>query len=138
MARGDVEAEPAGCANALVLIGSRRLSTELGDLAETVNNRAPYNFKFDYQFDKNGDPLNAYCRSDHYMYARYGIPVTFFSADAWYRDYHMVSDEPQYVAYNRMTKIGEYIRDQVNEVAKHSHTPLVDKPRPDPYATYKQ
>ncbi|MEP6832795.1 MAG: M20/M25/M40 family metallo-hydrolase [Gemmatimonas sp.] len=138
MARGDVEDEPAGGANALVLIGSRRRSTELGDLAEQVNSRAPYNFKFDYQFDRNGDPTNAYCRSDHYMYARYGIPITFFSADAWYRDYHMVSDEPQYVAYNRMTKIGQYLRDYISEIANLDHRPLIDKPKPDPYATCKQ
>lgn len=138
MARGDVEDEPAGGANALVLIGSRRLSTELGDLAETVNSKAGYNFRFDYQFDKNGDPTNAYCRSDHYMYARYGIPVTFFSADAWYRDYHMVSDEPQYVAYNRMTRIGQYVRDYVSAVANLDHRPVIDKAKPDPYATCKQ
>jgi len=72
------------------------------------------------------------------MYARYGIPVTFFSANARYRDYHTVSDEPQYVAYNRMTKIGEYIRDYVSAVANLDHRPLVDKPKPDPFATCKQ
>ena len=29
--------------------------------------------------DANGHPQQIYCRSDHYEYARYGIPITFFS-----------------------------------------------------------
>ncbi len=109
MGRGEPDDAPPGGPNALVVIGSRRLSTELGDLAERVNQRPGHRFHFDYEFDRDGDPTNAYCRSDHYMYARYGIPVAFFSAAAWHRDYHMVTDEPQYIAYDRMARIGRYI-----------------------------
>jgi hypothetical protein len=138
MGRGDRIDEPAGGENALVVIGSRRLSTELGDLAESVNKRAEHSFRLDYQFDQNGDPTNAYCRSDHYMYARYGIPVVFFSAAAWYIDYHMVSDEPQYIAYDRMTRIGRYIRDMVGAVANLDRRPTVDKPKPDPEGLCRQ
>jgi hypothetical protein len=138
MGRGDPIDEPAGGENALVLIGSRRLSTELGDLAETVNKHPEHAFRFDYQFDKNGDPTNAYCRSDHYMYARYGIPIVFFSAAAWYIDYHMVSDEPQYIAYDRMTRVGRYIRDMVGATADLDHRPVVDKPKPDPEGLCRQ
>jgi len=39
MGRGGREDAPPGGADALVVIGSRRLSTELGDLAERVNAR---------------------------------------------------------------------------------------------------
>ena len=138
MGRGDAEDAPPGGANALVVIGSRRLSTELGDLAERVNAQPQHRFTLDYSFDRDGDPTNAYCRSDHYMYARYGIPVVFFSAAAWHVDYHMVSDEPQYVAYPRMAKIANYIRDIVGEVANAPHRPVVDKPKPDPEATCRQ
>ena len=88
-----------------------------------MNARPENKFTLDYQFDKDGDPTNAYCRSDHYMYARYGIPVAFFVAAAWYIDYHMVSDEPQYIAYDRMTHIGRYIRQYVGDVANLDHRP---------------
>lgn len=138
MGRGDPIDNPPGGANALVVIGSRRLSTELGDLAEAVNKKESMPFTFDYSFDKNGDPTNAYCRSDHYMYARYGIPVTFLSAAAWHIDYHMVGDEPQYVAYDRMTRIGNYIRDYIAATANLDHRPLVDKPKPDPDGICRQ
>ena len=103
-----------------------------------VNARATERFALDYSFDKNGDPTNAYCRSDHYMYARYGIPVAFFSAAAWHIDYHMVSDEPQYVAYDRTAKIGRYIAQVVGDVANLTHRPLVDKTRPEPNAVCRQ
>jgi hypothetical protein len=138
MGRGGPEDAPPGGPNALVVIGSRRLSTELGDLAERVNETKGHGLRFDYEFDRDGDPLRAYCRSDHYMYARYGVPVAFFSAAAWYRDYHMVSDEIQYVAYERMAGIGRYIGDFVFAVANLDHRPVVDKPKPDPNGTCVQ
>ncbi len=138
MGRGGPEDAPPGGTDALVVIGSRRLSTELGDLAERVNARAATPFRFDYRFDQNGDPTNAYCRSDHYMYARFGIPIVFFSAAAWHIDYHMVSDEAQYIDYPRMTRIAAYIADLTRAVADLDHRPVVDKPKPDPNGTCRQ
>jgi hypothetical protein len=138
MGRGDPEDAPTGGTNSLVVIGSRRLSTELGDLAEKVNAKPEHSFKLDYGYDQNGDPLNAYCRSDHYMYARWGIPVAFFSAAATYQDYHMVSDEPRYVAFERMTRIGRYIHEFTTAVANLDGRPIVDKPKPDPNGRCQQ
>ena len=40
------------------LIGSRRLSTELGDLAEKVNTEQGIGLNFDYSLDANGHPQN--------------------------------------------------------------------------------
>jgi len=138
MGRGDPVDNPSGGPNALVVIGPRRLSSELGAMVEKVNARAEHRFTLDYEFDRDNDPTNAYCRSDHYMYARYGIPVAFFVAAAWYIDYHMVSDEPQYIAYDRMTKIGRFIRDYVAEVANLGARPVVDQPKPEPNGLCRQ
>ena len=138
MGRGDPVDNPPGGPNALVVIGPRRLSTEVGGMVEKVNARPEHRFTLDYEFDRDNDPTNAYCRSDHYMYARYGIPVAFFVAAAWYIDYHMVSDEPQYIAYDRMTKIGRFIRDYVAEVANLSHRPVVDQAKPEPNGLCRQ
>jgi len=138
MGRGGPEDVPPLPPNNLVVIGARRLSTELGDLAESLNGRPEHGFALDYSFDRDGDPTNAYCRSDHYMYARYGIPVAFFSGAAWYIDYHMVSDEAQYVDYDRTARIGRYIADVVSTVANLDHRPVVDKPKPDPNGECRQ
>jgi hypothetical protein len=113
------------------LIGSRRLSTELGDLVESVNQSNRLGLAFDYSQDANGHPQNIYCRSDHYEYARYGIPVVFFTTGG-HADYHQVTDEPQYIDYSRMAQVATLVRDVAVRVADLDHRVVVDKPKPDP------
>ena len=115
----------------LQLIGSRRLSTELGDIIERRNVRNGHDFVFDYQFDANGHPQQFYCRSDHYMYARYGIPIAFFTTGG-HRDYHMVTDEPQYIDYGKLRRVALLVADVGTYVANMAHRPKVDGPKPDP------
>ncbi|HTO72326.1 MAG TPA: M28 family peptidase, partial [Gemmatimonadales bacterium] len=78
-----------GGSNYLQVVGSRRLSTELGDIIEQVNKDGKHNMAFDYSMDANAHPMNIYCRSDHYEYARYGIPIAFFTTGG-HSDYHQV------------------------------------------------
>jgi hypothetical protein len=127
----------AGSESYLQLVGSRRLSTELGDLTETVNKAQKAPFVLDYAFDANGHPENIYCRSDHYNYARYGIPVVFLTTGL-HGDYHQVTDEPQYIDYPHMARVGQFVLDLTRRVADLDHRPLVDKPKPDPTGTCRQ
>ncbi|NUQ13373.1 MAG: M20/M25/M40 family metallo-hydrolase [Gemmatimonadaceae bacterium] len=113
------------------LIGSRRLSTEMGDLVEAVNAEKQLGLRFDYSMDANGHPQNIYCRSDHYEYARYGIPVTFMSTGG-HADYHQVTDEPQYLDYPRMAQIGRLVFESALRIGNLPHRLKVDKPKPDP------
>lgn len=129
--RGGPGEEKLGGPTYLQLIGSRRLSTELGDLVETVNKTERQPFTFDYQYDAAGHPEQYYCRSDHYMYARYGIPITFFSTGD-HQDYHQVTDEPQYIDYDHMARVGQLVYDIARAVANLDHRIVVDKPKPDP------
>jgi peptidase M28-like protein len=129
--RGRAEDEVLGGPAYLQLIGTRRLSTELGDMIETVNNARRQPFKFDYQFDASGHPEQYYCRSDHYMYARYGIPIAFFTTGS-HRDYHQVTDEPQYIDYDKLTNVSQFVHDVALAVANLNHRVVVDKPKPDP------
>ena len=115
----------------LQLVGSRRLSTELGDLIEQVNRDNNLGFKFDYSMDANGHPQNIYCRSDHYEYARYGIPIVFFTTGG-HSDYHQVTDEPQYIDYDRMASVASLVYDAAWKVADLDHRVMVDKAKPDP------
>jgi hypothetical protein len=120
-----------GGAGYVQLIGSRRLSTELGDIAEQVNVSQTIGLNFDYSLDANGHPQNIYCRSDHYMYARYGIPIIFFTTGG-HADYHQVTDEPQYIDYNRMEQVAKLVYGIAERVGNLDHRVLVDKPKPDP------
>jgi Peptidase family M28 len=131
--RGGAQDERGGGPGYLQLIGSRRLSTELGDLVEAVAATEPTKFHFDYQYDANGHPQQYYCRSDHYEYARYGIPITFFSTGG-HRDYHQVTDEPQYIDYDQLTRVARLVRDVALRVADLDHRVVVDKAKPNPRA----
>lgn len=119
------------------LIGSRRLSTELGNLVETVNTTGKHNLKFDYSLDANGHPLNIYCRSDHYEYARYGIPITFFTTGG-HSDYHQVTDEPEYIDYPHMARVANLVEDVAVNVADLDHRIVVDQAKPDPHGACRQ
>lgn len=135
--RGRPEDVRGGGPYAIQMIGSRRLATGLGVLIDSLNAARPNPMQVDYSFDAAGHPANRYCRSDHYMYARYGIPITYFSA-GYHVDYHQVGDEPQYIWYDHMAHIAEFVRDIAVEVANRPQRLVVDHPKPDPNAPCRQ
>ena len=136
--RGDAgDWVPNGGPSYLQLIGSKRLSTELGGIVEAVNSDTHAGFKFDYSFDTSGNPLQYYCRSDHWSYAKWGIPITFFSTGG-HRDYHMLTDEPQYIDYNHFARVAQLVHDVGMRVANLDHAVVVDKPKGDPTARCRQ
>jgi len=135
--RGRAEDENGGGPGYLQLIGTRRLSTELGDMIESVNKARKQPFTFDYQFDATGHPEQYYCRSDHYMYARYGIPIAFFTTGN-HRDYHQVTDEPEYIDYDKLAHVSQFVYDIAKTVANLDHRVVVDKPKPDPHGNCVQ
>lgn len=119
------------------MIGSRRLSTELGNVVEAVNRDGNHGFVFDYTFDADGHPDNFYCRSDHAMNARFGIPIAFFSTGD-HQDYHQVTDEVQYLDFSKYASVTRFVVDLANRVAGLDHRLVVDKPKPDPEAPCQQ
>jgi Zn-dependent M28 family amino/carboxypeptidase len=131
--RGHPDDVKGGGPGYLQLIGSRRLSAELGDLVEAVAKTEPTRFHFDYQYDANGHPQQYYCRSDHYEYARYGIPIVFFSTGG-HRDYHQVTDEAEYIDYDQLAGVAGLVRNVAVRVANLEHRLVVDKRKPDPHS----
>lgn len=121
----------------LELIGPRRLSTEYAQLIEAVNAKRTTPFRIDYSLDADNHPENIYCRSDHANYARYGIPVAFFSTGQ-HSDYHQVSDEPQYIDYDHYASVVQFVYDIARTVANRDQRIIVDKPKPDPKAPCRQ
>ena len=123
--------------NNVQLIGVRRLSTQLGDVVDSVNAARTPRMDIDLTFDANGHPLNRYCRSDHYMYARYGIPIAYFSL-GYHTDYHQLTDEPQYIDYEHMARVAQFVHDVGEGVANRLERLVVDKPKPDPRGACRQ
>lgn len=135
--RGSAKDSPEGGPGYLQVLGPRRLSSEYAALAESVNTTGRHGLRFDYTFDADGHPNRFYCRSDHERYARYGIPIVFLSTGG-HPDYHMLTDEPQYIDYNRLAQVATYVADLATTVANLEHRVVVDKPKPDPKARCRQ
>jgi hypothetical protein len=129
--RGQAQDTQGGGPGYVGVVGARRLSTELGALLDSVNRGRREALSFDYRLDADGHPENIYCRSDHYEYARFGIPVAFFFTGL-HGDYHQVTDEPQYIDYANYGRITRFIYDLTLRVADLGHRPAVDGPRMEP------
>ncbi len=114
--------------NEVYVIGSKMMSTELGELAETVN-KDYLNLAFNYRYDDPTDPNRFFFRSDHYNYAKRGIPIVFFF-DGDHEDYHRPGDEVQKIDFQKMEKITRTIYMLLWDVANRAVRPKVDKQLP--------
>lgn len=86
----------------LYLIGSNMLSQELKDVSTMVNDKYTQ-LELDYKFDDPDDPNRFYYRSDHYNFAKNNIPVIFYF-NGVHEDYHKMTDTPDKIEYELMTK----------------------------------
>jgi hypothetical protein len=115
--------------DSLFLVGSRRLSTELGQMVEAANAAQPKPFVLDYSWDAPNHPERIYCRSDHYNYARFGIPVTFFTTGL-HPQYHTVEDEVELIDFDKMARVTRLISDVASDLSHRAARPVVDQPVP--------
>ncbi len=129
--RGSAKDVAGGGEDYLTVLGPKRLSSQYDQWVRDVNAKQARPFQLDYQFDADGHPQQFYCRSDHYHYARYGIPIAFFFTNI-HEDYHQITDEPQYIEYPKYTRITQYLHDLALFTADQPQRPVVDKPKPDP------
>ncbi len=85
------------------VIGAGRISTELNSIVQNVN-ESYIGMNLDYTYDAPDDPNQFYFRSDHYMYAQYGIPSTFFFTDV-HEDYHQPSDTYDKIDFEKLARV---------------------------------
>ncbi len=85
------------------VIGSDRLSTELHDINEEAN-RMYTQLELDYTYNADDDPNRFYYRSDHYNFAKNGIPAIFYFSGV-HDDYHRPSDTPDKILYDKAVSI---------------------------------
>lgn len=93
--------------NYVYLIGADRLSQELHDLGELVNSNC-CDISLDYTFNDPKDPNRYYYRSDHYNFAKQGIPSVFFFSGV-HADYHKPSDTLDKINFDRIKRVSELI-----------------------------
>lgn len=66
-----------------------------------------------------------YFRSDHYNFARKGVPILFFFSGT-HEDYHRPSDEPAKIDYEKLTRVGRLLYHLGLEVANADRRPEWD------------
>jgi hypothetical protein len=113
--KGRVTDVKFGGPHTVQMLGSRRVSAEFGDMIDSLNAVRSEPMVIDYSWDRT-NRLNRFCRSDQVNYIRAGIPTTYFST-GYSRDYHQLTDEPQYINYDQSARVARFIHDIVYAVA---------------------
>lgn len=89
--RTDTDRKTGDSLNYVYVIGHDRLSSELHTINEAANNKYTQ-LKLDYKYDDPKDKERIYYRSDHYNFARKGVPILFFYDGMLLADYHKPTD----------------------------------------------
>ncbi len=93
--------------NYIYVIGSDRLSSDLHEINEKVN-KDYSQLILDYKYNDEDDPNRYYFRSDHYNFAKKGIPSIFFFSGV-HDDYHRTTDTVEKIMFPKMEKVGRHI-----------------------------
>jgi Zn-dependent M28 family amino/carboxypeptidase len=111
--------------NYVYVIGANRLSTDLDNIC-TIANAKYIKMDLDYKFNDPKDPNHFYERSDHYNFAKNGVPSVFLF-NGVHADYHKESDTPDKIEFDALTKRTQLAFVIAWELANRENRPVVDK-----------
>jgi Peptidase family M28 len=111
--------------NYVYVIGSDYLSTDLYNICEDVNKKY-INLALDYKYNDRADPNRFYYRSDHYNFAKNGIPSVFFF-NGTHADYHKPTDEVDKIEFDALAKRTQLAFAVAWEIANREKRLVVDK-----------
>lgn len=123
---GRIDPKREGDRNYIYLIGSDKLSTELHELSEAVNEKY-MQIELDYTYNDENDPNRFYYRSDHYNFAKNNIPIIFYF-NGTHADYHRPGDTPDKINYDLLQNRSRLVFHTAWEVANRADPVVVDKP----------
>ncbi len=89
--RIDTERKTDDTLNYVYVVGHDKLSSDLQAMIESANEKSSQ-LTLDYKYDSPMDRNRIYFRSDHYNFARKGVPVLFFYDGMLKSDYHKPTD----------------------------------------------
>jgi len=111
--------------NYVYVIGSDYLSTDLYTICEAANTNYT-KLLLDYKYNDRTDPNRFYYRSDHYNFAKNGIPSVFLFTGV-HADYHKATDEVDKIEFDALAKRTQLAFAIVWELANRENRPVVDK-----------
>jgi peptidase M28-like protein len=115
----EMEDEHLTDANTVYLVGSNRISTELHEISEETNAQFQ-KLKLDYHYNDPANPEQIYFRSDHWNYAKHGVPIIFYF-DGTHVDYHRPTDTVDKIDFAKMTKITRLVFETGWRIANLDH-----------------
>lgn len=112
--------------NYVYVIGADRLSTDLHNITVAQNEKYT-KLDLDFKFNDPNDPNHFYERSDHYNFAKFGIPSVFLF-NGVHADYHKKTDEVEKIEFDALTKRTQLAFVIAWELANREERIRVDKP----------
>lgn len=107
------------------LIGSDYLSTDLYTVCEEANKKYIHTI-IDYKYNSRKDPNRFYYRSDHYNFAKNGIPSVFIF-NGVHADYHKATDKVEKIEFDALAKRTRLAFAIAWEIANRDNKLVVDK-----------
>jgi hypothetical protein len=101
--RVDKKYEERKDSNYVYVIGSHKISTQLDSVLH-LSNTLSENLVLDYTYNDDRDLNRFYSRSDHYNFAKNGVPIVFFFTGV-HADYHKPTDTIDKILFPRMARI---------------------------------
>ncbi|MCO6496543.1 MAG: M28 family peptidase [Chitinophagaceae bacterium] len=92
--------------NYVYVIGNDKLSSDLDPISKSINDKYT-KMELDFKFNDPNDPERIYYRSDHYNFAKKGVPILFYF-DGIHADYHKPSDTVDKINFDVMQKRVQY------------------------------
>ena len=114
--------------NYVYVIGDDKLSSDLKPISIAANDKYT-KLELDYKFNDPNDPERIYFRSDHYNFARKGVPIIFYF-DGIHKDYHKPSDTVDKINFDLMEKRVRFIFLTAWEMANRDEILKRDIPLP--------
>jgi Zn-dependent M28 family amino/carboxypeptidase len=100
--RTDPKRKLADSMNYVYIVGDNKLSSDLRPISEAMNKKYT-RLGLDYKYNQPNDPERIYYRSDHYNFARKGVPIIFYF-NGTHNDYHRSTDTPDKINYDLLAK----------------------------------
>lgn len=106
--RSDASRKVGDSLNYVYVVGDDKLSSDLRTISESVN-RKYLKLELDYKFNDPNDRQRIYYRSDHYNFAKNGVPIIFYYDGMLGADYHRPTDTPDKINYNLLAKRAQLV-----------------------------
>jgi hypothetical protein len=126
--RTDPKRKEGDSSNYVYVVGDDKLSSDLRPISEAMNKKYT-KLELDYKYNDPKDPEHIYYRSDHYNFARKGVPIIFYF-NGTHNDYHKPSDTPDKIDYKQLAKRAQLVFFTAWEMANRNDMLKRDIPLP--------